>query len=355
MPDPETQPRSISPASTKKEMLEAYQELLKQLEEKREAELQPEKRIEEKERRRAVAAADSISPESVAGAAVSLKGEVGKVLAQLQERLEAEIARYRDIKKAVEVKEQELAEIYDIQKSAATLAALIEAQNRRKAEFEAQMAARKEALETEIKAGRDEWEKEKKLREVELKERELQEKKRRERELEEYQYAFNREKQLAKDRHADETEGQQRELALRREQAEKELAERESLVARREQELADLQGQVAGFPKELDGTVARAVKEATDRLRQETGNREELLKREFEGERNVLNARIQALEKTVKEQSERMARLSQQLEKAYQQIQDIAVKTVEGASRSKVLDTLEQLTAEQAKRPAPER
>lgn len=55
------------------------------------------------------------------------------------------------------------------------------------------------------------------------------------------------------------------------------------------------------------------------------------MKKEHEGERNVLKTRIKSMEKTVKEQSEQLARFSQQLEAAYQKVQDIAIKTVEGA------------------------
>ncbi|MGI9165035.1 MAG: hypothetical protein ACR2G5_01360, partial [Pyrinomonadaceae bacterium] len=68
--------------------------------------------------------------------------------------------------------------------------------------------------------------------------------------------------------------------------------------------------------------------------------REELLRKEFDGERNVLKTRIESLEQLAKEQSEQIARLSQQLEKAYGQVQDIAVRTVEGSSHSKSLGGL---------------
>jgi hypothetical protein len=52
--------------------------------------------------------------------------------------------------------------------------------------------------------------------------------------------------------------------------------------------------------------VEKAVKQVTDRLNLEAKNREELLRKEFEGQRNVSVARIEALEKMAKDQATRM-------------------------------------------------
>jgi hypothetical protein len=88
----------------------------------------------------------------------------------------------------------------------------------------------------------------------------------------------------------------------------------------------------------------------TERLKGEAGSREELLRKEFDGERNVLNTRIESSEKTVKEQGEHIAKLSLQMEKAYQKVQDIAVKAIEGSSNAKSLANLQQLLNEQIRK-----
>jgi hypothetical protein len=84
----------------------------------------------------------------------------------------------------------------------------------------------------------------------------------------------------------------------------------------------------------LDQAVARAVQESTERLEHERKYAVELLQKEFAGERNVLNSRIEGLQQTVEKQAEQLARLSQQLEHSYGQVQDIALKAIEGSSRS---------------------
>ena len=65
-------------SNTKKEMLDAYNALLKQLQEKKEAELKPEQRIEEKRANEVVEVASSLSSEGVVKGISSLKFDISK-------------------------------------------------------------------------------------------------------------------------------------------------------------------------------------------------------------------------------------------------------------------------------------
>jgi hypothetical protein len=355
MTDKKSQPRKLSESNTKREMLEAYHELLKQLQEKQAAEVRPEEQMGERLVLQAVEAADSLSTGGIVQGIGTLKAEIGALLNGLSDRLDAENNKYRQIKTAVEAKEKELREIFEIQKSASSLAALIEAQHRQRQAFEAEMAARREELEREMQAKRAEWEREKQLHEAELQEREAAELKKREREREEYLYAFQREQQLARDRFGDQAAKLEREIQSKREELEREFAERGQAIARQEAELNELRQQVSAFPEKLQAAVDKAMADAIERAQAAAKSREDLLQKEFEGERNVLQTRIESLERTVKEQSAQIARLSGQLEKAYGQVQDIAVKALEGASHVKSLAGLAQMMAEPARRPAPEK
>jgi len=350
MEEKKFQPKKLSLSNTKQEMLEAYSATLKQLEAQREAELKPEKRLEEKKAKEVIQVADSLSSEGVAREISNLKIETSKTLAQISDRLEEEVNKFRAIQSAISLKEKELQELYEIEKSAVTLAALIESQNQKRQAFEIEMAEKKEALSQEIEALRAQREQEKKEYEEEIKERDMSEKKRREREKDDYEYSFKREQKLTKDKFEDEKSKLEKEIQIKKEQMESELKEREKAVAEKEEELNELRKKVNAFPKELETTVAKAIKETTDRLNLEAKNREELVKKEFIGERNVLTTRIESLEKIVKEQSEQIAKFSQQLEKAYQQVQDIAVKTIEGSSSIKSFANLQQWISEQTRK-----
>jgi hypothetical protein len=355
MAEEKAQPRRRATKSTKQEMQEVYQATLEKVQEKKESELSPEKTLHDKKTREVVQVADAISTEGVASEISKLKLDIGKMLTQISDGLEGEVSKYDKIKRAIEAKEQEVKDLYEIDRSATTLAALIESQYEKREQFESEMALRKEELTGEIEATRARWDREKSEHEAAWKEMLTAEKKTREREKEEFGYTFNREQQLAKDQFEDEKARLEKDIKLKREQLEREVGERERAVAERESELNELRNRASVFPQEMDAAITRAVKETTNRILLEAKNREELLKKEFEGDHNVLTTRIESLEKTVKEQADQIARLSQQLEQSYQKVQDIAVKAIEGSSESKSFAALQQYLAEQTRKPGGEK
>lgn len=343
-------PKKKTAGVAKQEMQAAIQVAQEIAEERREADTTPAQRIEQRAAQAAVGAADALSLENVVKDITQLRSSVGKTLSQIAENLESEVDKYQQVKKAIEEKEKELTEIYDIQRQAVSLAALIETQQRRRDEFEAGMARQREELDAEITQTRAQWDTERKAREGELKEQAAIDAKARQRERDEYQYKFTREQQQAKDQFADEKARIERDLTLRREELERQLSEREAVVAAKEKQLAQLAERVGRFPAELEAAVAMATKEAAERAKAESASREELLKQQFAGEKNVQAARIAALDAAVKDQAEQVKQLAARLEKAYGQVQEVAVRAIEGASQSKAFAGLQQALVEQGRK-----
>ena len=347
-----TEVPDITLTSSKKEMLAAYKELVKRLQDKREVEMKPEQKIEEKRNSESVEVAEALSLEGVGKEIASLKSEIGKTLTQLSDKLEQEIEKYVRARRGAEIKEKELREIYEIEKSASTFTALLEAQKEKRQLFEADMAERKKDLDGEILVTRAGWKEEQETHEAGIKQRDSVEKKAREREAEEYRYKFEREKQLAKEEFEYQNAKMEREIQFKKEEMEKDLAAREKAILEREAELAQLRDRMQAFPKELETSVAKAVKEATERVKSEFQSREELLKKEFQGEQNVLKSRIEAFRQTVESQTDQIAKLSAQIEKSYGQVQEIAVKAIEGSGSAKVLASVVSQVAESSRHAA---
>ena len=116
-----------------------------------------------------------------------------------------------------------------------------------------------------------------------------------------------------------------------------------------------LRARATGFADELKAAADKAAAEAFSRLEEQHRAADELLRRQLEGEKNVMAAKIAALERTAKDQAEQLARLEQQAEKAYTQVQEIAVRAIEGSANTKQLAHLQQLLADQARKTGPER
>jgi hypothetical protein len=146
--------RKLTLTSTKQEMLQAYNALLKELDARQEGELKPEKKIEEKKNREAVQVAESLTAEGVGKEIAALKLDIGRTLTGISDQLEGEVNRFVAIRNAIGAKEKEIAELYEIEKSAMSLAALIEAQNQKRQEFAAEMEEKKESLRQDIETTR---------------------------------------------------------------------------------------------------------------------------------------------------------------------------------------------------------
>jgi hypothetical protein len=94
-------------------MIDTYNALLKQLQEKSEAELKPEKKIEEKKNREVVEVAETLSSEGVISEIGRLKLEIGEKLTHISDGLEEEVSKFNQIQKAIEIKDEELKEFKD--------------------------------------------------------------------------------------------------------------------------------------------------------------------------------------------------------------------------------------------------
>ena len=114
MPEKPASAKKLSDKNTKTEMLEAYQEVVKQLEDKRSAELNPEKKVEERKSQEAVKAAAALSPDGVDREIGNLKSEIGRLLTELSDRLSTVVGKFKNIQKAIESKERDMQELYGI-------------------------------------------------------------------------------------------------------------------------------------------------------------------------------------------------------------------------------------------------
>ncbi len=330
-------------------MAELVAEAEKAVAERKEAEAKPEDRVAAKAAAEAVAAADALSSEGVVRLIGELKSTMARTLTELSDRLEEEIGKYSRLCRAVAAKDSELKRFTNPAVRLHALGLLGDAE-RKQEEMERAFETKKEELQREIHAARAEWDNERVRHDIEVKEREIADHNRRKREQDEFKYNFAREQQLARDKFADEIATVQKETAERKSQLERDWAEREKTLAAAERELADLRTRAAGFAQELKAATERAAAEAVVRVEQQWKSAQELLRRELDGEKNVLATKIAALERTVKEQAEQLSRLEQQAEKAYAQVQEIAVRAIEGSASAKQLANLQQLFSEQLRK-----
>jgi hypothetical protein len=259
------------------------------------------------------------SLETAASEISSLKVRLARQLGDIEQGLMGEFARLEAVQKAVAEAEARVAELHAINAEAGTLAALREAHELEKKSFRLEM--------DEVRAS---WEKEQRDHEAQVKERDATSKKERAREEEEYQYQTKQRRQREADAVA-------ADLALKRQNFEESVRERDGALTTREetlkvreQELADLRKQVATFPgqleKEVRATEARATVATEERFEFE----KKLLEKDIEHERKMFQAAILSLQEKSKEQDARIKALEKDLKDSVAQAQSVTARAIEG-------------------------
>jgi len=297
-------------------------------------------KLHEQEARQAV---EGVSIEGVVQKISGLGIDISKSLTELSAKLAAEVERLTTLREAVALETRELERLHKIDIAATSLDDLLQAYQ-----------SQKEKLEAEIATQRTAWEEEDRVRTRDQKEAEDALKKQRQREMEEYEYKKGIERKKAQDRYEEDIRLLEKKNKEKQEALEKSWQEREAALKEKEIEWAHLRKEVDDFParlkKEVDSAVVSAIKAAEQKFEQQMI----LLKKDSEGEKRIAELQVQSLKDTVDRQVSEMEKLQAQVEEAKKQVQDIAVKAIEGASGAQALTQINKIAMEQAKTRTPQ-
>lgn len=323
----------ISNKNTKNEILEAYYELLEQIKQNKKITKQEEKAAVEKQA--VLEKATGHCADDIIKGLADLKLVINKSFKELEDQLLTENQKLIDLKQAIKICSQELEELYEIRVNADTLSALLLAQKEKTANFEKNMKERINSFEQEMQERRSNWKKEQEEFDLAVKEQANLTTKLRDREEEEYIYKRNLTRAKEQDQYNQETQLLKKELVEQRQQLEQEFKTREEELVAAEQELNTLRQQVQNFPAEKE----RIILEKEQAIKQELTTKYEyeakLAQTKVEGEIKVYRQIISNLESKVTALTEQIAQFNERADHANLQVQDIAIKAIEGASRQR--------------------
>ena len=292
-------------------------------------------RVRETEVRQTV---EAVTVEGVVQRISSLGLDVARALSDISSKLAEETQLLASVREAVALERTELERLHKIDIAATALDQMVQ-----------DYAREKQRLESEIAAQRTAWEGESARVERERKEQEENLRKQRQREIEDYEYKKTLERKKAQDKYDEEVRLVEKKNAEKQEALEKSWKQREVALKEQEEELSRLRKESADFParlqKEAAAAAAQARRDDEARLEQQTL----VLRKDAETDKRLAELRVKTLEELVARQQTQIAALEKQLADAKQQVQDIAVKAIEGASGAKALSHINQIAMEQAK------
>lgn len=326
--------KTLSDKNTKAEILEAYNDMLERLKEQKAADSKViKKETEEKE---VVKKASEYSVEDIVKNMSELKLDIIKTMDGLGERLISQYKKLTDLQQAIDIEAKTIEDIYNIKVEAESLTALIASQKEKRAIFEDEMEQKKTVFESDMSQKRLQWKKEQDDFEFTKKEREAQSKKERQREEEDYLYNMQLKRKKEGDAYEEEKTVLEKVLLEKKADFEREYSEREAFLSANEKQFEELKTKVESFPKELEKAIKDTEKSVTDKLNFTHKHEAELTLKEIEGERKLYEQKVGALEAKIREQEDLIKQLTQKANEAGIQVQNIAIKAIEGASSQRV-------------------
>ncbi len=281
-----------------------------------------------------------------------LQGAFGGAVSNLSEHLIAEATKLETVREAIALERQGLKNLHqltDIDES--TIDVLLEQYQVTANQLESEFTQQQESDRREIKSLEQTWSKEQQGHNRLIAERNEDYRKSQQREQEEYQYNLDLERDLDESEYEQEKKLKQQELTVARQVLEQQWQQRELEIAQQEQDYAAATAKVAAFEEQLRSKVKQGTEEGKGIGTYQAKVKANLSAKEIEGKQQNYQLRIESLEQTIKHQAARINKLSQQLDSSLQQVQNLAVKAIEGTSNRNSFEAVKAIAMEQAKTP----
>ncbi len=328
--------KKISTTNTKAQILEAYDKLLKNLEEK--SQDNPKEVQQRKEAAKIVESAQKNSEDGIVKEITKIKTSFTESLDKIQDNLTAEYKKLADIQNAIKIEKHHLEDLYGLSSNADSFAAILLAQKESREKFEDEMKKANEAFTNEMVVVNAKWSKEKDEGEALIKEEKERIQKTRKREEEEYNYTLQQKRKKEADEY--ELKKMQLEIGLKEKKLafEKEFAERGKAILDKEKEFAEIKNASEQFPKELEKAVREAIAELQTKLTLEFKYEKDLSEKETEGLINLKDLQIATLQNKIKEMESQLKSTSQKAEISEKSVKDIALKAIESSAKIQVVE-----------------
>lgn len=349
--------KRLTEKNTKTEILSAFDELLKQkkaleaqlLAKPAEPAPSPNGRSNGKAPEPTIAPPPQQKMETIITGLNQLQLGFGGAVSDLSEKLTLEVLKLQELRQAVVGEAQQLEALHNLQAEDCTVGALIQQYEESSKTFSEELRSRRETLTQEITQARKAWTKEQEEHRRSIKERNETFTKTQRRDGEEYTYTLNLERKLSNDEYEQEAARLYRELEELQQTQQKQWAEREKTIRDRETQLTELKAKAEAIPKELEAAIKRAKEEGKGIANQQAKVKADLIAKEVEGQKRTYELRIQSLLETIQAQEARIQTLSNQLDGALKQVQDLAVKAIEGSASVSSFNAVKEIALEQAK------
>jgi len=346
--------KQITSKSTKTEIVDAYNELIKenQVLKKTIDELKKEKtttvvqKPQIKETKPLVEVVKGATITDIIHGLDHLRLSFGSASSELSAKLTSEATRLQKLRKEVEDRIKQLKEVHDIEVKEDKLDEMIKKYIEKTECFEAEIKQKSMVFEEEMAQKKQAWQKEQEEHSFYIKDRNETLKKMRQREADEYKY----EREHTRTQEAEQYEQNKKrlndELEAFLQKKRNEWEDREKAIAEKERLFEEYRLRIESFPKEKDAAVHKAKDDAVKLVESEAKIQANLREKDVEGEKRTYEFQIKSLEETIKKQAIHIESFYEQVNGFLKRAQELAVKAIEGASTASAYQAAKEIALE---------
>ena len=279
-----------------------------------------------------------------------LQAGFGGAVSELSEQLTREATQLQELQKNVDLELEQLKDLHGLEEvSDDTLDELVQRYEENSKTFTEELTQQQDTLEQQLQDQQKAWQKEQTEHQKTIQERNENHKKTQAREQESYHYNLQLQRDLDTEEYEQTQQTLYKQLEELQQEREKQWEEREKAIAEKEKEYAEVKAKVEEFSQKLEENIKRGKESGRNIGNYQAKIKADLFAKEVEGQKQFFELRIQSLSETIKNQENRIQNLSKQLDSALKQVQDLAVKAIEGTSNASSFQAMKEIAIEQAK------
>jgi len=319
--------KQITEKSTKAEILEAYNQKVTELKEKEQGKFDPTAKANETKKQEVI--------KKVEGARIKELGSLVETIQNNMQILSDSMDVYNETNQAIEIKKLELKEMFEIEKSAYTLSALVNTQAELKVKFETEMKEKETELKRLVEETNLQIKTAKESAMADIRKMNEEEKLSRKKESETYDYETTRKRKIETDKFYDE-------LALKTKEYELKMND----LLSREANIKQLESTIETLKAEKEEAVKVATEQATSKAKTAYTFETNYIKKDYEGKINLLENKIETLTDALSDSKSTITTLTNKLDEAYAKIEAMAKATIDGAGSKDMIATLKTALSE---------
>jgi hypothetical protein len=317
----------------KKQILKAFQDLLEARKITSQIVATKEETAEKQKDKEVIEKASTYTVSGIVKGLADLQLDFGNTLDSVTDKLTKELTKLDELQRAIEVETKQIGELQNVRIVADALDLLDHENRERQKVFDTDSGQVSKSLETEINEKRAAWQKEEKDYEKSLEEKQQTLIKERNREEEDYKYERERERKVESNNYEDRKRKLERDLTEKGLEKEKNWQEREKILADNTVKFEEYKAKLLTMPEELEKAIKKAREEAIKETYEAEQVKASLLEKENATNLEVYELKIKSLEETIGQQTSQIKQLTEQLQVAISQAQDLTMKAVQQTNK----------------------